>query len=151
MAKKGVFDIDKGYSKIIQEMKRAATLVVDVGVQAGSTAADGGDLVTVAAIHEFGTDNTPSRPFTRESFDQNVNELDKFMQGIGERIITNRISTNQGLNLVGQKMTGIIQKKIVDGPWTPNAPSTIRQKGSDKPLIDTGRLRQSIRHVVKPK
>lgn len=152
MGRRGVFDIDKGYSRILREMKKAANLAVEVGVQAGETTEDGkADLATVAAIQEFGTEEIPSRPFTRESFDQNFNELDKFMQGVGDRIITNRISAEQGLNLVGQKMTGIIQKKIVDGPWTPNAPATIAQKGSDRPLIDTGHLRQSIRHVVKPK
>jgi hypothetical protein len=31
--------------------------------------------------------------------------------------------------------------------WPPNAPSTIRAKGSDRPLIDTGELRRSITHV----
>ena len=36
-------------------------------------------------------------------------------------------------------------------PSEPNAPSTIRKKGSDKPLIDTGRLRQSVNYVIKPK
>ena len=152
MSKKGVFDIDKGWSKIMREMKQAAELTVEVGVQAGATTKDGkADLATVASIHEFGTDNIPSRPFMRESFDQNVGELDKFMQDVGGRIIVNRISASQGLNLVGQKMTGIIQKKIVGGPWTPNAPATIRQKGSARPLIDEGHLRKSIRHVVKSK
>jgi len=32
--------------------------------------------------------------------------------------------------------------------WAPNAPSTIRRKKSDKPLIDTGALRASITYVV---
>lgn len=33
--------------------------------------------------------------------------------------------------------------------WAPNAPATIKAKGSDKPLIDTGALRQAITYVVK--
>ena len=33
--------------------------------------------------------------------------------------------------------------------WAPNAPSTIKAKGSDKPLIDTGALRQAITYVVR--
>lgn len=33
--------------------------------------------------------------------------------------------------------------------WPPNAPSTIAQKGSDVPLIDTGELRKSIKHVIR--
>ncbi len=32
-----------------------------------------------------------------------------------------------------------------DGAWPPNAPSTIDQKGSAAPMIDTGQLRSSIR------
>ena len=31
----------------------------------------------------------------------------------------------------------------------PNRPSTIRMKGSDQPLIDTGSLRKSIIYVVR--
>jgi hypothetical protein len=33
--------------------------------------------------------------------------------------------------------------------WAPNAPSTIRRKGSDKPLIDTGVMLSAITHVEK--
>jgi hypothetical protein len=32
--------------------------------------------------------------------------------------------------------------------WPPNAPRTIREKGSDRPLIDTGALRQAITYVL---
>lgn len=33
--------------------------------------------------------------------------------------------------------------------WSPNNPATIRRKGSDRPLIDTGELRKSITYVVR--
>jgi hypothetical protein len=32
--------------------------------------------------------------------------------------------------------------------WAPNATSTIKRKGSDKPLIDTGALRASIQGII---
>ena len=32
--------------------------------------------------------------------------------------------------------------------WAPNKPSTIRRKGSDKPLIDTSQMRNAITYVV---
>lgn len=35
--------------------------------------------------------------------------------------------------------------------WPPNAPSTIKAKGSDKPLIDTGSMRRAITYVVSEK
>ena len=42
-----------------------------------------------------------------------------------------------------------VQKEIVDGSFEPNAESTIKKKGSDKPLIDTGTMRQSVTYVVR--
>ncbi len=33
--------------------------------------------------------------------------------------------------------------------WAANAPSTIKQKGSDRPLIDTGAMRKAIVYVVR--
>jgi hypothetical protein len=35
--------------------------------------------------------------------------------------------------------------------WPPNAPSTIRRKGSDRRNIDTGAMRQAITHVLEDK
>lgn len=31
---------------------------------------------------------------------------------------------------------GLVQETIKEGEFSPNAPSTIKKKGSDKPLID---------------
>lgn len=45
----------------------------------------------------------------------------------------------------------MIQKEIVNGDFVPNSPETIKRKGSDKPLIDTGRMRQSINYVIQEK
>jgi hypothetical protein len=35
--------------------------------------------------------------------------------------------------------------------WPPNAPSTIKEKGSERPLIDTGEMRRAITWVVEKK
>lgn len=35
-----------------------------------------------------------------------------------------------------------------DNNWAPNAPSTIRRKGSDRPGIDTGAMRAAIQGIV---
>ena len=50
------------------------------------------------------------------------------------------------LALVAQ---GDVQLNIARGNWAPNAKSTIKQKGSSKPLIDTGKMRQSVKGIVK--
>lgn len=35
--------------------------------------------------------------------------------------------------------------------WPPNSPRTIRRKGSDQPLVDTGEMRKAITYVVRDK
>lgn len=35
--------------------------------------------------------------------------------------------------------------------WAPNSEDTVKRKGSDKPLIDTGELRKAITYVVRKK
>ena len=53
------------------------------------------------------------------------------------------------LRRVGTLGVRLVQEKIGSGSFEPNAESTIRKKGSDKPLIDTGRMRQSVKYVIK--
>ena len=141
--------IDRGWNQLKRGLKNIDNIVVDVGVQAGEAAEDGQDMASIAAYNEFGTEKIPSRPFMRDSFDENLGRIEKFSQSAIMRAVMGQVSFMQSMHLVGQTTTGIVQRKIVAGPWTPNAPSTVAQKGSDRPLIDTGSLRQSIRHIVR--
>ena len=52
--------------------------------------------------------------------------------------------------LVGELCVGNIVQKISEGVAPPNAPSTIKSKGSSTPLVDTGAYRQSITYVIAP-
>ncbi|AIY89894.1 phage virion morphogenesis protein [Geoglobus acetivorans] len=51
----------------------------------------------------------------------------------------------------GSFLEGKVKEKITQGDpdWPPLKPETIRRKKSSKPLIDTGRLRDSITHKVE--
>ena len=60
-------------------------------------------------------------------------------------------SAEQVLKEIGIFQKDLIQEKITEGSFTPNAASTVRKKGSNKPLIDTGRMRQSVNYVIKKK
>lgn len=48
------------------------------------------------------------------------------------------------LTKLGRLAQGHIQAEIVALSTPPNAPSTIRKKGSSNPLIDTGAMRQAV-------
>ena len=47
------------------------------------------------------------------------------------------------------EFAGLIQKKMRDLKNPPNSQMTVEMKGSDNPLIDTGRLVGAIRHEVE--
>ena len=55
----------------------------------------------------------------------------------------------RALSVLGMALVGDVQQRIRNRIPPPNAPYTIARKGSDVPLIDTGRLRQSIDFVVE--
>lgn len=63
-------------------------------------------------------------------------------------------SIEEGLNLptamlrVGALATGEVQQFMTDLREPPNAPLTIKLKGSDNPLIDTGELRSSVNYKL---
>lgn len=55
------------------------------------------------------------------------------------------------LRIAGAFLEGKIKEKITysDPDWPPLKPETVKRKGSSKPLIDTGKLRNSITHKVE--
>lgn len=55
------------------------------------------------------------------------------------------------LRLAGAFLEWKIKEKIThsDPEWPPLKPETIKRKRSSKPLIDTGRLRNSITHKIE--
>jgi len=52
------------------------------------------------------------------------------------------------LNRAGLIATNAAKRQFDDNDWPPNAPSTIRAKGSDKPGIDTTQMRDALTWVV---
>ena len=87
----------------------------------------------------------------RKSVDDNKDEISAYMRKKVEEVISGRKTAEQVFKEIGLFQKGLIQKKITDGSFEPNAPSTIRQKKSDKPLIDTGRMRQSVEIFIEKK
>lgn len=140
--------------RLYAELEKMKRMAVKVGYQAGeATNDDGIDMCDIAMWNELGTEGThpiPARPFLRQSIDDNGDEIRAFCAQQARKI-ANGGTAEQALKKIGIQVKSIVQKTIKDGDFVPNAPSTIRKKGSDKPLIDTGRLRQSVNYHIKPK
>ncbi len=137
--------------KFLKEIEKLKGLQVHVGFQAGEVTDDNGvDIANVAAFNELGTATAPARPFLRKSVDENTGKI-KTMCASQLKRLRDGATAEDVLNKVGVFQKGLVQRKIVDGSFAPNAPSTIRKKHSDKPLIDTGLMRRSVNYVIKSK
>lgn len=134
----------------IKQLQAADGLSVRVGV----LSSDNGDLAAYAAANEFGARIKrgegeiviPERSYLRSTLDKpsTAKRILKAMLGLtkpGE-------SARDQMDRAGVVLVGEVQEQIRRGDYAPNAPSTVAKKGSDRPLIDTGRLIQSISHEV---
>ena len=137
--------------KLERTLKELAELEVRIGFQSGEATEDNGaDIASVAAWNELGTVHIPSRPFIRQSVDNHEGEIMEFLQEKKDDILKGA-SAQQVLTEIGIFQKDLMQAEITDGGFVANAPSTVRKKGSSVPLIDSGRMRQSVNYQIKPK
>lgn len=145
-----VTDRDFGYRKIMRNLRKLgrANPAVFVGVRSAA----GAELVLIAAVNEFGSadGHVPERSFLRSTIDENREKyLALLTKATGKAIDKGKSAMRTELGKVGALVASEVQKKIRDLKDPPNAPSTIAKKGSSNPLIDRGRLRQSIDFEVR--
>ncbi len=159
-----ISDRDRGWKRLERQLVKlnrpgAFTLVGVQGNEAAAGHRAGGTTVAeVATVHEFGaileTEDgrpvvIPQRSFIRAAIDEYANKLQRLATLLGRGVILGKFQTQQALELLGEQAVGIMKKRIADGLQPPNSPATIAQKGSSKPLIDTGQLRGSITHKIE--
>jgi hypothetical protein len=124
---------------------------VKVGVLAskgGKADHDGITMIELAAIHEFGSPaaGVPERSFIRRTFKEKERELSRVCAALARDYITGKVSLERALNQLGAWGAAEVKKTVTvgDGVPPPNADSTKRRKGSDRPLVDTGRMIDSV-------
>lgn len=91
----------------------------------------------------------PERSFLRVPLRANQKEFANAFRQIMPKVARGELTIEQALNQIGAKAASVSQEAIAAGIAPANAPSTVRQKGSSKPLIDKGHLRQAITWVIK--
>lgn len=117
-----------------------------VGIHEDAAQPEGEDITmaTLGAIQHFGNDKIPARPW----LDVGVEQGNKEYLEVIEEGAASGLSQSQILEQVGAIAVGYVQQYITDLRDPPNAPSTVKKKGSDNPLIDTGAMRQSVTYKV---
>ena len=145
-----VTDIDKGYDNLVAELGSMDQPYVLVGIRQdkGGQVELGEELTlaAIASVNEFGSEDghVPSRPFLRFTVDSNQAEYVAELGEIIGRAVDGKATTEEGLTKLGLKAVRDVQATITTNDFKENAQATKDAKGSTSPLIDTGRLRQSI-------
>ena len=119
-----------------------------VGIFSGAgTEPEGQTVAEVATYHEFGY-GVPQRSFLRAYLEQEqekvLDDLTKQLQSV----VDGKRSLKTALNRVGLVVVAGIKERISNRIEPALAAETIKRKGSDVPLINTGQLRNSIVHKV---
>ena len=127
---------------------------VYVGFPGDTQARGGGPLnnPTLAYIHEHGAPaaNIPARPFLEAGIaNAEDNILKAFEAGLQAAMAGNNAGLVNSLHRAGVIAVSAVQDKITTGPFVPLQPKTVKRKGSSRPLIDTGQLRQAVSYVVR--
>lgn len=155
-----VLDRRDEFQKLINELARTCVMV---GIPASTPARrpDEGETtapLTNAAlgyIHEYGAPevNIPARPFLHPGIASIQSRIVKRLQRSGELAFAGQSFIGE-FNRLGLEAVNAVRKKITDGPFIPLAPATLaarRRKGrtGEKPLLDTGQLRNAITYVIR--
>jgi hypothetical protein len=178
VTKKILKDIDWRAFDDLRHRINAGKHVVRVGVPSGETEADGTPLTLIAAVHEFGTGDghVPERAFLRTAMQRNAKKYVALNRRNLLAILNKRMTVEQALGLLGEMAKGDVQTEIRHGQFKPLDPKTIaarrraRSNGYnqslqrkvkakeasgtaagpiDRPLIDSGQLRQSITWAIE--
>ena len=128
-----------------------AVKVGAVGAGAAELEADSGlTLAELWHIHEYGTadGHIPERAPLRKALIAGRDELAGIYRRVVHGVLTGKLTAKQALGLLGLHAKTLVQKTIIAGVDPPNAPSTIKRKGSSKPLIDHGQLYRSVSYEL---
>ena len=135
--------------KFMAELNWLANRDMHVGFQRGKAVyEDGTDVVDVAMFNEYGTSRIPARPFMRQTFEKHKTEYVIACEDIFTAMIKGQ-KVESEIRKFGKKVKQDIVDEIEGGDFVPNAPSTVRKKGFNKPLYETGLMEKSISYYTK--
>jgi hypothetical protein len=103
-------------------------------------------------VHEHGSPlfKTPPRPVLEPAMDNSKDKIAEQLK-LAFQAVLNGSNVSDELSKVGMLGQDIARKWFTDpdNKWAANSPLTVKKKGSNKPLIDTGALRASITYAIR--
>jgi len=147
-----IFDSHARFDKLLLELKQFESFDIRIGFIEPEFADDGSTyMAQVAAWNEFGTDDIPARPFLSRALDTNHDKIREQFRKEINLIIEGKQDAMKAAKRLGIFGVSLVKKSIRDSrKWAEaNADSTIEQKGSSKPLVDTGEMLNSVGWVIE--
>lgn len=146
---------DSRWRKLLAGVKGMGRAHVRVGILASkggrSRHSDSSPLtlVDIAFVHEYGSGPIPERSFIRSTF-ANAPWLASFTAALARKVVTDGMPLRQALSILGERGVAEVRRNVTEGPGIapPLKPETVARKGSDRPLVDTGRLMNALSYEV---
>lgn len=144
----------KGTKELKREIEKIANSLdapmLSVGIHDDAADPPEGEInmATLGAVHEFGTDKIPARPWLLRGFNSGRKEYEEILEeGINDTV-KKGIDIRKAFHKVGVVAVGKVQLFITKLKTPPNSEITIARKGSSNPLIDTGAMRGSVNYKL---
>ena len=116
----------------------------EVGVQKDAVYPDGKPVAVVAAANEFGTSQIPARSFIRSTTDEERGKINRILGRDTGRLLDLKEKKGSVVQEAAEHLRDAIKQKIEDLDSPRNAPSTVKRKGFNNPLVDTRKMKDSI-------
>ena len=152
--------LEEDFQKAIQKPLMIAEILGGLEILYGlpKAQANGKNVAEYGRLVHDGsfTQNIPSRPYLRtvkDVYGSKINsDIKKALEEIKEEFTKNDINKAKIKQIIEKfvalPLQNYTKSNVVNGDWTPNSATTIKKKGSSKPLIDTGELVNRIIALV---
>lgn len=105
-----------------------------------------GPVHGITGAHQI---DIPARPFMTDGAQPALEATTPIAEALIPAINAGKATPEQVLEKMGPFAAAAFRQTITEGAWEPNSSATERRKGSSKPLIDTGLMRNSLTYAVR--
>ena len=76
-------------------------------------------------------------------------DISNLMEKCIDKIADGKMTAHKAFETVGKDVVKKVREMILNGTYAALAESTVKAKGSDKPLYDTGTLIRSVKYKIE--
>ena len=141
-----------GVKGLLERIAALGEPKVYIGIPSSTNARQGAsNNATIAAVHELGgpSRGIPARPFLIPTMQNNAEKYTNLMAQGFRNALQDKEKAAEVYEKIGLVASSDVKDYIASGQFVPLKQSTIDRKGSSKPLISTGEMRNSISYEVK--